>query len=52
MLVYVDPSLFVEIIITAMTPVYLFEELAVEIDVRVEVGPDTVAVLAIVMGYT
>ncbi len=52
MLVYVDPWLLVEIIITGITSVYPLDGLVVEIEVKVEVGPNSVVVLLIVIGYT
>jgi len=50
-LVYVEPSLSVETTIIGTTPVKPpFVGLAVDTEVRVEVGPVTVVVLSTVMG--
>lgn len=51
-LVYVEPSLSVATMMTGMTPVKPpFVGLAVDMEVRVEVGPVTVVVLPTVTGY-
>ena len=51
-LVYVEPALSVPTMMTGMTPVKPFEADAVDIDVTVDAGPDSVVVDSSVMGYT
>lgn len=49
-LVYVEPALFVPTMMTGIRPVKPLDGEAVDIDVRVEVGPVTVWVCCMVIG--